>query len=71
MNKTSWTPTKKWLAALVGLLIPIMTSGLESGFDKTERDMALTAVVGLAFAYLKGNDPTPTGDGVPAPASGP
>ena len=58
-------PTKKWWAALVGLVTPILLSGIESGFDwDTEGSMAVTAVSGLALAYIKSNDETPTADGV-------
>lgn len=59
-------PTKKWWAALVGGVAPILLSGIESGFDfDTEGAMAVALVLGLAAAWAKTNDPTVTADGVP------
>jgi hypothetical protein len=61
-------PTKKWYAALVGAVTPILLSGIESGFDiDTEGAMAVTAIGALFLAYVKSNDKTSTADGVPAP----
>lgn len=58
----SWAPTKKWWAALVGAVTPILLSGIESGFDvDTEGAMAVTAIAALALAYIKRNDPTVEG----------
>jgi hypothetical protein len=66
VNKRSWKPTKKWYAALVGAITPILLSGIESGFDvDTEGSMAVTALAALALAYIKSNDSTPSADGVP------
>lgn len=67
MNTTSWIPTKKWFASLVGGLASIAAVWIESGnFDDTEKGMLGTLIVGLVAAYFKSNDPTPTHDGVPA-----
>jgi hypothetical protein len=66
VNKTSWKPTKKWWAALVGAATPIILSGIESGFDvDTEGAMAVTALAALALSYIKRNDQTVSADGVP------
>lgn len=60
-------PTKKWWAALVGAVTPILLSGIESGFDTdTEGAMAVTALAALVLSYIKGNDATATADGVPS-----
>lgn len=67
MNQTSWKPTKKWWAALVGAVTPILLSGIQSGFDlDTEGAMAATAFGALALAYVKRNDKTAAADGVPS-----
>lgn len=66
MNESSWKPTKKWYAALAGATASILASWLVTGgFDAVERGMAGVAIVSLTSAFFKGNDETPTGDGVP------
>lgn len=56
-----YAPTKKWWAALVTGLVPILISGIESGFDETELKLLGPLAVALAGAYIKRNDATPGG----------
>lgn len=67
VTSKSWFPTKKWWAALATGAASIVAVWIQSGaFDDTEKGMVATLVVALVGAYFKGNDPTPSGDGVPA-----
>lgn len=60
--KTSWIPTRKWLASLAAALASIVASWIVTGaFDDVERGMAATALVSLVAAYFKSNDATPGG----------
>jgi hypothetical protein len=54
-------PTKKWLAAQAVAVGAILTSGLESGFDKTELVLLVGAVVQAFVTYMLPNDKTPGG----------
>ena len=66
MNKTSFRPTRKWWAALVGAVTPIVYSAVDTGaFDKPEQLATVTTVSSLLLAYIWRNDATPSGDGVP------
>lgn len=63
----SWVPTKKWFAALLTGVASIVALWIQSGaFDDTEKGMLATLIVSLVGAYIKGNDATPSGDGVPS-----
>ena len=67
MNKTSWKPTKKFYALVVGGLASIAASWIVTGaFDDVERGMAATLLVGAVGSYFKSNDETESKDGVPA-----
>ena len=57
----SWLPTRKWWAGLVGAATPIVLSVIDSGWDKVEEAMTVTAVSGLLLAYILRNDPAPGG----------
>ena len=60
--ESSWLPTKKWIAALSGAIASILASWIVTGqFDDVERGMAGAAIVSLAAAYWKSNDPTAGG----------
>ena len=60
--ESSWLPTKKWFAALSGAVASILASWIVTGqFDDVERGMAGAAIVSLAAAYWKSNDPTACG----------
>ncbi len=62
-----YTPTKKWFTAFVTGAAAVLTSGIESGFDQSEKAMAIALGLALVTAYIKRNDPTP--GGVPAPTA--
>lgn len=63
----SWIPTKKWFAAALTGAASIVALWIQSGaFDDTEKGMLGTLLVALVSAYFKGNDATPSGDGVPS-----
>ena len=55
------TPTRKWFAALIGGLTPIVITAIESGWDTAETTAAVTLVSGLLVAYLVPNADTPGG----------
>lgn len=58
----SWLPTKKWFTALVTGASGIIVSVIESGeFGATEESAVKVLILALVGAYLKSNDPTPTG----------
>ena len=59
--ESSWLPTRKWLAGLIGDLTPIVISAIESGWDNSESTAAVTLISGLLVAYLVPNQPTPSG----------
>ncbi len=62
-NPTSWVPTKKVLAALVGSVGSILVhfGATDFTFGETERGMIVAAVSALVLAYFKQNDSTPGG----------
>jgi hypothetical protein len=62
-RKSSWTPTKKWFAALITGLLPIVANFVDSDFvwDDTEWAMLASLAVALIGGYIKSNDPTPGG----------
>lgn len=53
---SSWAPTRKWFASLVGGFTPIALSAIDSGWDKVESSMTVTLISGLLVAYLVPND---------------
>lgn len=58
----SWLPTKKWFTALVTGVAALVVSTIESGeFGATEEASVKVLILALVTAYLKSNDPTPTG----------
>lgn len=61
-KRSSWKPTKKWFAALAAGAATILAHFAATGeFDGTEQGQVLLLAVSLAGAYLKRNDPVPTG----------
>lgn len=62
-----YKPTKKWWTSLVTGVASIVVSVIASGeFGNTEETATKVLVLALIGAYLKSNDSTATGDGVPA-----
>jgi hypothetical protein len=62
-----YKPSKKWWTALVTGVAGVVVSVIESGeFGDTEQSALKVLAVALVGAWLKRNDATPTGDGVPA-----
>lgn len=56
------TPTKKWIAGLVGGLLLIVVHGVASeGFDTTEAGELAVLLATLVPAFFRSNDPTPGG----------
>lgn len=61
---TSWTPTRKWLAAQVVALGALAASAIESGWDDLETKLAIGIAVQAIVTYLLPNEKTPGGAGV-------
>ena len=54
-------PTRKWYAALVGGLTPIVLQAIDTGWDKVETAQTVTLASALILAYIWRNEPTPGG----------
>lgn len=55
--RTSWAPTRKWVATAVGGVASVVASWVVTGaFDDVERGMTGALLVGLAAAYFKSDD---------------
>lgn len=54
-------PTKKWWAALVGGLTPILIQAVDTGWGRVESKMTITLASALALAWIWRNDPEQAG----------
>ena len=53
---SSWTPSRKWIAAQVVGIGGIATSAIESGWDATESKLCVALAVQAAVTYLLPNE---------------
>lgn len=62
VTKSSWIPTRKWIAAFwTGVLLIVGHAIATSGWDATEWGELVTLASGLGVAYLVPNENTPGG----------
>lgn len=56
-----WIPTRKWIAALVAGMTPIILQGIDGGWHTTESKQAVVLWSGLLIAYIvPGDSPIPS-----------
>lgn len=49
---SSYMPSRKWFAQLVGGFTPVVLSAIDSGWDKTESKMSVVLLSAAILSYL-------------------